>query len=73
MGRKKFIDKKNAFTFRLVHRGQAELTAFDDGVSPYVLEPIKGPRGFRVRLGSSRLLAHPSLPSRLLTSPSIDR
>jgi hypothetical protein len=53
MGRKKFIDKKNAFTFRLVHRDQAELTAFDDGTSTYVLEPVKGPKGFRVCHGST--------------------
>ena len=43
MGRKKkpFINKKQAQSFRLVHRSQRDPLQADEGSSQYILHPVK--------------------------------
>ena len=38
----KFIDKKNAVSFRLVHRSQRDPLAADDEAPQHVLQPLDG-------------------------------
>lgn len=40
-GKKKFIDKKNAVTFRLVHRSQQDPLVADENAPQRVLQPIE--------------------------------
>lgn len=40
--RKPFIDKKNATTYRLLHRSQRDPLIVDDEVGKHVLHPISG-------------------------------
>jgi len=40
MGKKKFIDKKSAQTFHVVHRSQRDIAIKDESTTPYVLKPV---------------------------------
>eukprot|EP01134_Creolimax_fragrantissima_P008095 CFRG8095T1 len=42
MGKKQFIKKNNAVTFKLVHRSQQDERMADNDASPYVLLPVAG-------------------------------